>query len=60
MNDTLPITKEVATQVTLVTTTGLEKALTILGFATITLFAFIGLLTIIILVVKALKRERNK
>ena len=60
MENTLPITKDMATQVTLVTTTGVEKALTILGFVTISLFALIGLITIVILVVKALKKERKQ
>ena len=59
MNDTLPVTKEVVTQITYVTTTGIEKILTIVGFSTIILLALLGLTTIIILVIKAIRNGRK-
>lgn len=59
MENTLPITKEVATQVTLVTSTGVEKAFCLIGIGTVALLAFVGILTIIILIVKAIRNGRK-
>jgi hypothetical protein len=60
MEKTLPIVKESATQITYVTTTGVEKILTIIGISTVALLSLIGIVTIIILVIKAILNGRKK
>ena len=57
MENLLPVATSTATQVTYITTTGLEKILVIVGFVTILSFALIGLISIIVSVVRGSRKS---
>lgn len=50
--DLLPLATQSASQTLFVTTTGVEKAFTLIGIGTITVLALFGLLTIVRIMVK--------
>lgn len=59
MDSILPLATSSATETVYVTTTGIEKWLTLIGLATILLLALFGLLTILWLIFKN-SFKRNK